>query len=144
MDFGKFMISYIDDRKRKLVGSKNGSFKIWSHETCDRLGYIVLSNILKQVMVVFSYRFHSLCLMPRTTKKLNQTIREDISTQKSKLRKWKSTFVWSWLRSSLCGRFVALYLAAPWLGLCQSKRLMACPFSTLFCVETHNVVLLLN
>ena len=53
------MILYIDDRKRKLVlrWLIVWKFEFWSHETCDRLGYIVDSNILKHVMVVFSYLF---------------------------------------------------------------------------------------
>ena len=46
--------------------------------------------------------------------------------------------------SSFCECFVALYLDAPRLSLCQSKGLIACPFSTLLPVETQNVALLLN
>ena len=46
--------------------------------------------------------------------------------------------------SCFCGCFVALYLDAPRLSLCQSKGLIACPFSTLLPVETQNVALLLN
>ena len=54
--FIKCMILYIDDRKRKLVLRWLIVWK-FEYQTCDRLGCIVDSNILKHVIVDFSYLF---------------------------------------------------------------------------------------
>ncbi len=141
------------------------TFEFWSHETCDRIGYIVGSNRLKQVMVGFPTCFHSSVSNGTDDQEaepdhprgyINANVKFNTVKKHIRMIVTHEFLLWM-LRCTVSGRSTCAprgcisqkdTTTSPWkqpgLDLCQSNSLIVCPFLTLLPVETQKVALLLN